>query len=227
MPIFKLSGNTSMLNIHLEHPIHLDEGVQYKVALVGFYSENNIYNLSRDSEILFENAEPLPVARGYWTLDTLQKHISKVTSKFEIKKENNRVVIRSSVKFHMDNTIRALLGFDPVTGVTFHDNYKADNAPNLRSVDVIEIHCDIVNTSFTNHATHYHKHDETSLLYQFYPTVQHGYKISEVPRCLHYVPLKAGLGKIQYINIGLLDQSGMLLQNPDSNNIVYIDIVRG
>jgi len=225
-----------MLNIHLEHPVYLDENEQYKVALIGFYSENNIYNLLQDSQMTFENVkEPLTIDGGYWTVESLQKHIrhflaSKVPSvdsnKFEVLKDNNRILIKSPVKFHMGNTIRALLGFDAVVETIFQDNYKSDSAPNLRSVDVIEIHCDIVNTSFTNHPRHYHRHEETSILYQFYPKVHHGFKISEKPQYPHYVPLKSGLNRIQQINVGLLDQNGYLLQNPDSNNILYIDLVR-
>lgn len=246
MTIFKLSGNTSKLNIILEHPLHLDEDVQYKIALIGFYSENNFYNLLQSSLMYFENIKtPLVIDSGYWTIESLQKHVrdfltnSKVDSKedstkslkidstkFEILKENNRLLIKSPLRFHMDNTIRSLLGFNSVAESVLQDNYKAENAPNLRFVDVVEIHSNIVDNGYTNHTEHYHRHDETSILYQFYPKVPHGYKISETPQYPHYVLLRKGLNTIKEINIELLNQNGLLLQNPDSNNYIYIDLIR-
>ncbi|KAG8279406.1 hypothetical protein J6590_106264 [Homalodisca vitripennis] len=106
-----------------------------------------------------------------------------------------------------------------------NENVIASNPPNLKAVDVIEIHCNIVNNSLVNHDVHSHKHLETAILYTSSPNVPHGYKISQSPQEKHYIPLRSGLRKIQQITITLVDQNNQLLQNSNVNNIVYLDLI--
>lgn len=47
MKLFKISGNSSILELRLEHPIHLEDA-KYSIGLGGFYSDNFIPNIPKD-----------------------------------------------------------------------------------------------------------------------------------------------------------------------------------
>lgn len=251
MPLFKLTGKESVLTLHLEHPLHLEENSNYKLALVGFYSENNIFNLRKDGNVFFWDKDvyfiptPLTFVAGHWTVETLQKRAREfITARklnvnansFKIERSGDRIVIHSPLKFYLDPAICLLLGFKPQIKSTqdiakdessFYESDQtitAQNPPNLRAVDVIEIHCDIVQNSCVKHDVHEHKHDETAILYTFFPNVPHGYKISETPNERHYIPIKNGLHKIQNITITIMDQDYQLIQNDGVKNIAYLDL---
>ncbi|KAG8241209.1 hypothetical protein J6590_091844 [Homalodisca vitripennis] len=235
MPLLKLTGTESVLTLHLEHPIHLDPNVEYYTALVGFYSENDIYNLLQHAKVYFWEIhfipKPLILQCGYWTIEKLEKsfrdyikslNLSINSDDFKIFKDGDKISINSPIKFYLDKTVSDLLGFEKSDATNLqkessyfnsNENVIASNPPNLRAVDVIEIHCNIVNNSLVNHDVHSHKHLETAILYSFSPNVPHGYKISQSPQEKHYIPLRSGLRKIQQITITLVDQNNQLLQN--------------
>lgn len=248
MPILKLTGNTSTLSLHLEHPIHLDENINYRLSLVGFYSDNNMANLLIDAIIFFwsdidrDSVRTLVIEKGYWTIETLENKCRSFiqslniveSSSFRITNDNAKVTIYSPLKFYLDETLRKLLGFDPNPEGSSSSNANsyceagkpivAPNPPNLRAADVIEIHCNLVENSIVAHDTHWHKHAETSILYTFFPNVPHGYKISHTPTEKHYVPLRHGLHRIRNIDVTITDQDNNLVLNSDVNNIVYLDL---
>ncbi|KAG8241822.1 hypothetical protein J6590_078267 [Homalodisca vitripennis] len=249
MPLLKLTGTESVLTLHLEHPIHLDPNEEYYMALVGFYSENNIYNLLQHAKVYFWDLgihfipKPLILQCGYWTIEKLEKsfrdcikslNLSINSDDFKIFKDGDKISINSPIKFYLDKTVSDLLGFEKSDATNLqkessyfnsNENVIASNPPNLRAVDVIEIHCNIVNNSLVNHDVHSYKHLETAILYSFSPNVPHGYKISQSPQEKHYIPLRSGLRKIQQITITLVDQNNQLLQNNHANNIVYLDLI--
>lgn len=63
-------------------------------------------------------------------------------------------------------------------------------APKLRDVNVIEVHCNLVDHSLVQHDIQEHKHDETELPYQYFANVSHGYKISKEPQKKLCTPLR-------------------------------------
>lgn len=247
MPLMRFKGSASRITLRLEHPIHLEGDRDYRIALVGFYSENNIRNLRRDANIYFRDSEdqliprPLTFQSGYWTIESIEtKTIQYITSlqinvdaaAFKIQRTGVCLSIISPLKFHLDKTISEFFGFTPPKGkysedegyFEAHEKVTASSPPNLRAVDVIEVHCNIVENSLINHDVHDHKHMETEILYEFFPNVPHGYKISEVPNERYYVPLKRGLRQIQEITITILDQNNRLVINDGVVNVIYLDL---
>ena len=230
-------GKTSVLTLHLEHPIHLDG--DYRLALIGFYSDNNINNLLKDAYVYFKDVhEPLKYTRGYWTIEKLQSrareylgNFSVNANSFKIEKRGDRVSIFSPLMFNLDSTASELLGFKPKITSETENYFEAEkaitalNPPNLRGFDVIEIQCNIVEHSYACHDVHTHKHAEAKILYQFFPNVPRGYKISEVPREKLYVPISSGVQRIQQIVITIKGHDNQLIQNEHVNNIVYLELV--
>ena len=253
MKIFKLRGKESVMNLHLDVPIHLDG--EYKLALTGFYSDNNIANLKFAGQIQFSceitkegninsTNQTFTLPKGYWTLDDIQEKCRTFLkecnanideNKLIFGKSGDRITIKSPVKFKLNSALCELLGFKESSGDVdmcgkgFYPNDKVitgDHPPNLRAVDVIEIHCNLVEHSLVNHDTHWHKHDETEILYHFFHNVPHGYKISETPQEKFYVPIKKGLKTIRQIQIVIKDNENQLLVNEGVNNIVYLSLIK-
>lgn len=252
MPLLKLTGKESVLTLYLEHPLHLEDSVNYKLALVGFYSDNNIYNLRQQGNVFFWDNDiafiptPLSYSAGYWTIETIQNYAREFLKSlklnineinFKIERNNGRIIIYSPIKFYLDAVMCTWLGFTPqdksINEISTNKSlfYEVDqpinapNPPNLRLVDVIEIQCDIIQNSCVKHDIYEHKHNETSILHSFFPNVPHGYKISEIPNERHYIPIKKGLNKIQKVTITIKDQDNQLVQNSDVNNIIYLDLI--
>lgn len=256
MKIFKLTGTESVMSLHLEHPIHLNG--EYKLALTGFYTDNNIANLKRDANIYFHYPQingkvtnnivhTFTVEKKHWTLKQLESKFrmflqglldaQSITgidpNSLTINKSGDRIVISSPLAFTLDSLLCTLLGFDLnkkslslVSEVhAAKVEHRGTNIPKLRAFDVIEVHCNLVERSFTNHDVHWHKHDETEILYHFFPNVPHGYKVSETPPEKHYVPLRP-IRTIQEIKITLKYQDDQLLVNEGVNNIVYLSLIK-
>lgn len=193
---------------------------------------------------LDDNAKCLNFQKGYWTLNTIQKecrlfikslNLGVDENKFEIEKlDNMKIRITSPLKFYLEKSVCKLLGFNNScvkfdknnTSLYFEasKNIVGDSAMNLSPLDVVELHCNIIESSFVNHDIHSHKHLETSILYQFYPNVEYNHKISEVPFEKLYIPVQKGVRKIQSITITIMDGKNQLVENPNVNNIVYLDL---
>lgn len=246
-------GSSSELKLSLENPIHLDPQSEYRLALVGFYSENYVQNLRRDDYVYLwdsKNAEatdPKKFVRakrlncGYYTLADLQMYFKEFLGDLQTSTDSDQmrfeksgmfVRVRSPVDFYLGPHLCELLGFESPVGSPLDRKayYKADtlteatNPPNFRPVQTIEIHCDIVEPSVSHHGEHLFKHSETPLLYQFCPDVPHQYKISETPQHRHYVPIRKGGNKLQHLTVRVTDHKGRLLENRHAHNIVYLDL---
>lgn len=233
MKLFKLVGTQSILKLNLEHPIHLNEDENYEIALAGFYSDNNIFNLTEDGEMYFQAPKEsvyafIPFKKGYWTIENIQHWINlfikNTEYKIKIEKDGGRIkIISPYYSIGFNTSMAKMLGYTLTNSpLDYKGTFSAENPPNLRTVDVIEIHCNIVERSMANHDLHWHKHDEREILHFFFPNVSHGSKISEKPPELLFIPLKKNLHRISEIIISIQDQDNNLLQNPDVNNIVYL-----
>lgn len=251
MPLLKLRGKSSCITLHLEHPLHLEENVKHRLALVAFYSDNNIPNVRDEANIYFWDEDiyciptPLTFTRGYWTIEAMEAKaktfiaslkLNVDANKFKLNKNGDFLSIYSPLKFYMDSVACKVFGFEVPSiekqnksvSTSYYDENKlisGANPPKLRAVDAIEIHCTIVQNSIVNHDTHFHKHAETELLYTFFPQVPRGYKISEQPRDRLYVDLKPGLRTIQNITLNILDQDNNPIFNDNVDNLVYLDMV--
>lgn len=243
MKLFKIVGSTSELSLNLAHPIFLDENINYKIGVVGFYSDNNICNVLEDSNITFEIEQPdksklnniIKISKGYWSIIELNNYIKKElkNDKFYIKGNNeSKIIIYSPYPFKLDNNMRNLLGFEILSKNEIEKPFKilseheGKYKPKLRSFDVIEIHCNLVESSFVNHNTNEHVHEEIDILYSFFPNVPYGSKISERPSEIFYVPIKKGTHKIQKINISIKNERQELLNNKNVTNIIYLSLIQ-
>lgn len=66
----------------------------------------------------------------------------------------------------MDSYLSQSLGFgDKPLIVEGNERISAEKLPKLRPFDVVEIHCNSVEPSITNHISDIHKHEKRDILY--------------------------------------------------------------
>src|SRR5436190_9105707 len=174
MPQLKLTGPTPNLTLYLEHPIRLDPKREYRLALTGFYADNKIHNLREPDLMYFwKNAESknkdheayVYLHPKFYTIADLQdicrSELKKKTKginteTFSITKLHDQVLIVSPMHFYMGPHLSRMLEFDPppenasLSAAIVTHNYQANTAitgnhvANLRPIDVLEIHCDVI-----------------------------------------------------------------------------------
>lgn len=241
MKLFKITGNTSKLELRLEHPIHLDG--QYSIGLVGFYSDNFISNVPKDYKNVYgfssvdgKISEFYDINKGNYSLEEIKnlfiislKEFKKKYDKFdendfELTNKGPFILIKSPVKILLTAIICDLLGFKD-GNIEPNLLIEGIKLPKIRAFDVIEIHCNLVEPSLENHDDYSHLHKESEILYSFYPNVEFGSKISVRPYEIDYIPIK-NLDKIQTIFISIQDNEGNLINNEKVKNIVYLRLIK-
>ena len=256
MVYFRLTGQSPLLQLKLENPIHLEDGVRYYLALTGFSCHNYFYNLTEPASISFykpDGPNPFPTETfppGFWDVKLMQKLIRRFlldrtpallspadVDKFRIFLSGyGKLIIESPIKCHINNAMRKFLGFNELNEneIKYENKHSADKVVSMyeddgilqiRPFDVLEIHCDLVEHSYINHSTHWHKHENSSLLYHLNPR-EYGDKIYKEPCVFNYIPLKNGLQSIRDINVYLTDENHVPLMSAFPNYIVYLKLVK-
>lgn len=202
-------------------------------------NESNVkfyYKYNKDDFQVFE----IPI--GSYELNDLavllNKYFETKNIKFELKPNKNtlKCVIECDPKliidFEQSNSLGPLLGFNqrilnisdfinddvinkqPIKNIS-HLVYEGDEPCKITHIEFIRIECDLVSGSFLNgHSMH--------TLHEFYPRVNPGYKITEQPKNLIYLPINRR--RINTINISIVDQCGRPVDFRGENIVCRIHI---
>ena len=237
MKIIKVTGSNNELSLKLAHPLFLDENINYKIGVFGFYSDNNICNIDKDLIISFkvkDITKTINLQKGFWSVSEIDNFVKKelANDKFYVKTNNDkRIEIFSPYPFDLHNDLRYILGFEIPDENEIVTSFKSDQThvgkflPKLRPFNVIELHCNLVESCLTNHSLNEHVHEETDLLYSFFPNVSFGSKISEKPAEILYVPIRKDIRRIQKIDLSIRNERHELLKNENVNNIIYLSLI--
>lgn len=102
------------------------------------------------------------------------------------------------IDFTLPGTIRDLLGFNPRV-LEPYKWHPSDRPININAVNVVRITCNVVRGSYTDGR-------EDHVLHEFFPRVDRGFKIIEIPRNVIYLPVSTK--RIHNITVSLIDQEG-------------------
>ena len=101
------------------------------------------------------------------------------------------------IDFAVKNSLRKVLGFD--ARIYEHGRYNSENLVDIKCVNVILVHCDIIGASRVNGI-------EAPVIYNSFPNTAPGDQIVRTPRNLIYVPIT--LNVISHLVYWLTDQNG-------------------
>ena len=134
------------------------------------------------------------------------------------------------VDFNVSNIIAYILGFnkqeyayverkedpvDPDKVTSFTDYYESENFTKIDDVSIIRITNDIIGSSYSDGKS-------TNDIFSFHPDVPPGYKITERP--LHLIYLPAVVGRISRIETNIVDQFGNLIDFRGEDIIIRFHI---
>lgn len=210
-----LTGTTSTLSANFHPEIELDKRFDYSCALLDFYTYNSIPNVHESNNKVFYmykgQAEIFEIPIGSYEISEIAEYLNSYFAskriKFELKGNKNtlKCIIECdrelTLDFTMMGSIGPLLGFDERI-VFDRDYHVSDHTVQITHITSIRVDCDLTTGSF-------HNGGSSHTLYEFSPSVSPGYKISEQPKNLIYLPIVRK--RINTLNISIVDQDGQLV----------------
>lgn len=121
-----------------------------------------------------------------------------------------------------------LLGFVPTKSPYFLPDriHLAPFLPKLIPYSVIEIHCNLVKPTITNHDELPHSHQETDLLFMFCPDYQRfGSVLNLNPTRVLFIPINKSIKSIQTIELEIKNEEGKELNIGNENLVAYLKLI--
>lgn len=216
--LLAFTSNLAEISQDYYPPIELDSNASYILGLYSLNTYNTIANVIKNVndtiEFKRDDKELVKVTlpEGSYELDQIVEYISKKASKLHnitdvsIVANLNTLKIElitqsTTVRFPKFNSIGKLLGFSKEYYPP-NELHISDMPVTISSVNEINVECNIINGSYRNG-------QKCQTLYSFYPEVPPGYKISERPSQIIYLPVS--VREINNITLRLTSQSGELI----------------
>lgn len=210
-----LTGNSSLLRTTFYPEIELDERYTYSCSLLDFYTYNSIPNVYesnnkfhyRRNEKSEKEVITIPIGSyevgqiGEFIEDALREKDHRFRLFSNLNTMKCRIESDVFIDFSQPNSVGSILGFgkEKLEAGIYH---IADDIVNIQTLNSIRVDCDLTAGSF-------HNGKSTHTIYEFTPSVDPGYKISEQPKHLIYLPLIRH--RISELNISTVDQDGRLV----------------
>lgn len=204
-----LTGNSSELTANYFPPIELSE--DYVCGLVDFNTYNSIPNVDYKNNLFHIGDHVIEIPVGSYELDDI---IAYIYSKYAVFDPNENLIINANnntlkieiysgkytIYFNRDRSIGSLLGFK--SELKPEQLHVSESRIDISRVNVIRINCNLIVDSYINNTS-------AHTLHQFAINVMPGYKISEIPGTLIYLPINTR--RISTISINIVDQDGEAL----------------
>ena len=170
---------------------------------------NSIPNIENNLNDTFYYADKsIKIDEGSYEIEDLEKYIIERIDPgvgFSLKPNNNtlkaEIKCSAAIDFTKPNSICALLGFDQRI-LEPNKKHSSDKPVNIIKVNTVVVECNLVRGAYDNGR-------EKHVLHEFYPMVEPGYKIVELPNPIIYLPLT--VQRIDNITVSLKDQDGNLI----------------
>lgn len=206
--MFCLSGNTAVQSCEVFPPFDVSDG-NWEIGLVDLSTYNSIPNIENNLNDTFYYADKsIKIDEGSYEIEDLEKYIiERIDSGvgFSLKPNNNtlkaEIKCSAAIDFTKSNSIGALLGFNKRI-LEPNTKHSSDKPVNIIKVNTVVVECNLVRGAYDNGR-------ERHVLHEFYPMVEPGYKIVELPNPIIYLPLT--VQRIDNITVSLKDQDGNLI----------------
>lgn len=222
-----LSGKSSTLSVNYFPALDLSDG-DYELGLTHFETYNTIPNVdSTNNKFYFDdNDEEITIPVGTYELKAIARHLKKAVlrkrrpktseeddfgSAEEDDKTERLFVLRANentmrcelwsayrVNFAKPNTVGSLLGFSSDRVLKPRRWYESDKPVNIMFINVIRVECNITAGAYSNDKP-------AHIIHEFAPNVAPGYKLTEKPTQIIYLPVITKY--VTEITVRIVDQN--------------------
>lgn len=201
--VFTLSSDSSILKQNFFPPIQLNG--DYSCGLVSFVTYNSIANVTSSNNVFKYGSETYAIAEGCYEIDDIIKLLKEKFPSLEIKANLNTFKIeifgKYTVNFNIKNSIGTILGFSNKS-LKPNTNHLSDLPISVTNVHSIRVLCNIIENS-------YYQNNQVQILHETPITVASGYKISETPTQIIYLPVC--VNEISQLILSVVDQDNNLI----------------
>lgn len=206
---FTLSGNSSVLEAYYFPPIELLPNRKYVLGLIQLSTFNSIPNIDVTNNNIKIGNDDITLPIGSYELEDIEEYIKKSLkekdTKFSLKANNNTLksILESNkpVDLRVKNSIHKVLGF---SNILLEPNQIHTSSLNVKilKVNTLRIECNITTGAYINNKS-------VHTIHEFFPSVPPGYRITEAPRTVIYLPVN--IQTIDFLQLKIVDQDNELI----------------
>lgn len=205
-----LNGNTSKLVVDYFPPIVLEPN--YVCGLISFDTYHSIPNVDKENNLFHIGNHVIEIPVGSYEFSDIAEFLinkyKKLHGKGKLNIQSNYNTLQTYIEsttdtifFDKERTIGSLLGFSKRV-LEPGEEYKSDKTIDITKINTIMVECNIVSGSYINNVS-------VHTLHQFSLNVSPGYKITETPTNVIYLPVNTR--SINTIILKVTDQDGNLI----------------
>lgn len=195
-----------------ELEFYLRKSLDAATDLVLKDSDETNFRVEEECTLTFFYVTFIEIPVGSYELTDIDKHLTFVLNKtrnetfvyITLNKNTLKCSILSNLQifFNKSKTFRDLLGFKSHRVLEAHILHDSDSVVNTSTLNAIKIDCNITSGAYSNDRLGH-------TIHEFYPSVEVGYKIVEVPQSVIYLPVT--VRTINNLTIRCVDQDNKLV----------------